>query len=468
MTILFITLFGFILRLLSINQSFWLDEGASIEIASRPFLQLISSSASDFHPPLFYVLLKYWLPYSFQSEWLIRLPFVIISTLAIYLTYLLSLEIFTFKDKRLYIIPALLLALNPFHIYYSQELRMYGLNTTLTLFTWLFLLRSSKKNNSSNLIWFTLFTTLNLYIFYGSFFNLLAQFIYILLQKKNRLPLILSLVTSIFLFLPWLPILFSQLEAGNYLTTALPGWSAVSGRLTFKDLLLIPTKFLIGRISFTPKILYAAITVISICLATYLLVKSALKKYLSLWLYFAVPLICAIIIGLKTPVLGYWRYVSLVPAFILLLVVGVSQLSLFKQKISLGYFLLLFVICNIIFWRTPSFQRENWKELTTFLNTPNSLIVFNFTGRFAPLNYYLPHANYYPSQKALGQLRPDLAADLATAIKGKDTIYYLDYLSDLTDPSRTTLVTLKNLAVIEVSEKSFIGLGKVVVFKSVK
>jgi len=86
-----ITVLGFVLRLTLSNQSFWLDEGASIMFGKLPTAQLIESIKTDFHPPLYYSLLHFWLPFADKLEWLIRLPFIILATCALYvLTIFLS------------------------------------------------------------------------------------------------------------------------------------------------------------------------------------------------------------------------------------------------------------------------------------------------------------------------------------------------------------------------------------------
>src|SRR5688572_28435014 len=120
--ILFLSL---VFRLILVNQSFWLDEAASLVITRQPLAQLIASMAGDFHPPVFYVLLHYWLKLGFTHEWFLRLPVVFFGVLTIYFTYLLLKEL-KLKEK-IALAASLLLAINPFHIYYSQELRMYSL-----------------------------------------------------------------------------------------------------------------------------------------------------------------------------------------------------------------------------------------------------------------------------------------------------------------------------------------------------
>ncbi|EKD52964.1 MAG: hypothetical protein ACD_61C00186G0001, partial [uncultured bacterium] len=83
MTILLITILGLVLRLILSGQSFWLDEGASLMFAKLSLPQLVDAIKTDFHPPIFYSLLHFWLPLAGRTEWLIRLPFIIIATAAV-------------------------------------------------------------------------------------------------------------------------------------------------------------------------------------------------------------------------------------------------------------------------------------------------------------------------------------------------------------------------------------------------
>ena len=140
MYIIFITLLGFLTRFIYADQSFWLDEGASLMFAKLSLPQLFEAIKSDFHPPLFYLLLKFWLPVSGNSEWLIRLPFIIIATLTIPVVYMLCQSLFG-KKSLVPAVASLLLAINPLHIYYSQELRMYSLATLLVVLSWYFLIK---------------------------------------------------------------------------------------------------------------------------------------------------------------------------------------------------------------------------------------------------------------------------------------------------------------------------------------
>ena len=90
-----------------------------------------------------------------------------------------------------------------------------------------------------------------------------------------------------------------------------------------------------------------------------------------------------------------------------------------------------------------------------------TLMIVNFTDAFAPLKFYLPDTKVFPTQLKLGQLRPDIDEELPL-LMGKDTtVYYLDYLSDLTSPDRTILTWLDMVGLNKQNTYQFEGLGVV-------
>ncbi|MBI3282625.1 glycosyltransferase family 39 protein, partial [Candidatus Curtissbacteria bacterium] len=270
MTTVILFLIAFLPRLILANQSLWLDEASTFGQAALPISQFFQAIKADIHPPLSFLILHFWIPLAGKTEWLIRLPNILFGAATIPVLYLL-LTVIPAKagiylnrspiksGMTLPLLAALLLAINPLHIYYSQELRMYSLNVLLTVLSWLLLLKWFKGKNSKHFaVGYLLVSIANLYTFYGSVFNLIAQWVFVFWQfpKKVKPFTISNLLLAIF-FLPWLPTFITQLQAGNYLTKALPGWSAVSGTLSIKSIGLIFAKFTLGRISFADKTFYS-------------------------------------------------------------------------------------------------------------------------------------------------------------------------------------------------------------------
>ena len=127
-----ITFLAFALRLVRLDfQPLWWDEGYSVFFATRDFGTMLARTAIDIHPPLYYALLQLWMSVAGKSDVALRLFSVVIGTVTIPLLYALAQKLV--HDTRIALIAAMLLALSPMHVYYSQEVRMYGLVTLLGL-----------------------------------------------------------------------------------------------------------------------------------------------------------------------------------------------------------------------------------------------------------------------------------------------------------------------------------------------
>lgn len=126
-----ITLIALLLRVIRLDfQPLWWDEGYSVFFATRDFATLLARTAVDIHPPLYYILLQLWIAIEGKSDVAVRLFSVGIGTATIPLIYLFGSKLF---GARVGLISALLLSVSPIQVYYSQEVRMYGLVTLLAL-----------------------------------------------------------------------------------------------------------------------------------------------------------------------------------------------------------------------------------------------------------------------------------------------------------------------------------------------
>src|SRR3990167_2729194 len=111
------------------NESLWLDEATTALVSKMSFVEIFTKFLpNDFHPPFYYLFMKYWVNIFGYSEISLRLPSVIFALLTVYLVY-----------KMFGKIAAILLATAPLLFYYAQEARMYSLTTFLvTLVFYLF------------------------------------------------------------------------------------------------------------------------------------------------------------------------------------------------------------------------------------------------------------------------------------------------------------------------------------------
>ena len=103
-------------------QSLWNDEGTSVALASLSLPAIIDGAAKDIHPPLYYFLLHFWMPFVGNTEYAVRFLSVIAGVLIVAVTFRIARFFF---DEEVAIIAAFFSAFAPFQVYYSQETRMY-------------------------------------------------------------------------------------------------------------------------------------------------------------------------------------------------------------------------------------------------------------------------------------------------------------------------------------------------------
>ena len=124
-------LLAFALRVLRLDfQPLWWDEGYSVWFATHPLGQMASLTAQDIHPPLYYALLHGWTGLFGAGPVSLRLLSVLFGVLAVPAIYLAGRRMLS---RRAALIAAFLLAISPLHVYYSQEVRMYGLVALLSI-----------------------------------------------------------------------------------------------------------------------------------------------------------------------------------------------------------------------------------------------------------------------------------------------------------------------------------------------
>jgi mannosyltransferase len=119
-----------LLRTRELGVGFWIDEGLSVGIADRPLGDIPGVLRQDGSPPLYYVLLHFWMALAGRSEESVHALSVLFSVLCVPVAFWAGWTMF---GRRTAWIAAVLAALNPFMTQYAQEGRMYALVTLLGL-----------------------------------------------------------------------------------------------------------------------------------------------------------------------------------------------------------------------------------------------------------------------------------------------------------------------------------------------
>jgi len=124
----FITLIGAGLRVLQLDtKGMWLDETFSVWMANHNVADMLQWIVKiDQHPPLYYLLLHYWIAHYGDTPHYVRLLSVLFGVSTIPIIYLIGKRM---SGVVMGLAAAVILALSPYHIYFAQETRMYTLLT---------------------------------------------------------------------------------------------------------------------------------------------------------------------------------------------------------------------------------------------------------------------------------------------------------------------------------------------------
>ena len=143
--------------------------------------------------------------------------------------------------------------------------------------------------------------------------------------------------------------------------------TGVIGGLSLKNILLIPVKFLVGRVSLDNNYLFGLVLALPLLLAGWLLLRGIRRqKLLAAWLI--VPVLLTVAVSWFLPVLSYFRLLFLLPAFYLLLCVKTSSRVL-------EVFLIFNLITSGIYLFNPRFHREDWRGLARSLTDQPVVII---------------------------------------------------------------------------------------------
>ncbi len=218
-----VLLLGLLLRLVNLGgRTLWYDEAFAVLYAEKPLAQMIygtvaqaGGAAADVHPLLYYFTLHYWMAFFGQSEVAVRLLSVLLGTATIGLSYLLARRLF---GGRVGLAAALVTAVSPFHIYYSQETRMYALLGFAGLLTaWLFA-RAWSADGWRSWLPVGVAGALTLYAHNLGFLNLAALDLWTLWAWfrpggrpwRHLRGLVVAHALMLLLFFPWLTLVPSQ------------------------------------------------------------------------------------------------------------------------------------------------------------------------------------------------------------------------------------------------------------------
>jgi uncharacterized membrane protein len=203
-----------IIRLVALFNfgTFCFDDMFSIHFSQMDLGEMLYYLKDEVHPPLYYIILHFWLKIFPANEISSRLPALIFSLTSIPLLYYLVKKLL---NKWIAILSCLFFTFSYFQIFCATQVRMYSLLEMLgissLLLFWLIFIEHKKK-----LSW--LFLAVNLLMVFthlGSVFALATQWLWLLIliwqkkiEKKEIKKFVFTQILTLFPFLLWLILLF--------------------------------------------------------------------------------------------------------------------------------------------------------------------------------------------------------------------------------------------------------------------
>jgi uncharacterized membrane protein len=180
------------LRLYQLStDSLWEDEIFTATQSPLPVGELLRWTAGDIHPPGYYLVVGRlagglgwaYLSPSALTDWLWRFPSVLAGVLAVAVTYRLGAALLS---RRVGLVSALLLAVSPVAIQYSQEARMHELFLLgVILSTWVLARSLARPGQWRWWLIYALATAFNLYTVYLAFIVLAAQAAWVVVSRPR-------------------------------------------------------------------------------------------------------------------------------------------------------------------------------------------------------------------------------------------------------------------------------------------
>lgn len=215
-------LFFALTMMMSAGQPIWFDEGYSILLAKHNYAELLSLTAVDAHPPLYYLILKVWGDTFGYGEFALRSLSALLMGGSVIVAGLILKRMFSAK-VAVVALPFIVLA--PFLLRYGYEVRMYALATLIAVSATFALVKAQASKGWKWWVVYAALVALGMYTLYMMVAVWFAHFVWLLVTsiKSKKRPFwswkwLWAFAGAVVLFVPYLPTFVNQL-----LHSALPG-----------------------------------------------------------------------------------------------------------------------------------------------------------------------------------------------------------------------------------------------------
>jgi len=396
-------------------QDIWGDEAFSISLSQQP-LSTVIAGAADTHPPLYPLLLFFWLRLVGASAFATRALSVLIGLLAVPLVFVFAQRLVPARPRVKWF-AALLAAVSPLLIYYSQETRMYESVAVFALASTYFLLDlipHPLQGKWGQAAPYFLTTALALYTHYSAFFVLAAQNVFALVRlRQDRAALtrwILVQLALIAAYVPWIIVQTSFLSGKASTRFDEWGWRGIEmifGKTFLAFSVGLTVDFPVAQIATAVFLFFAA-------LGVFAMVRQRggredpFAGFDPAWLAplcFIVPVVVAYAVN---PIMPFFfeRYVLVaLPGFIVTVALGLDFVAQHRAGAAIGIAGLFVVASAFSLWNyyfNDAYAKGQYGQMMAYVASqaqPGDALILNNPLQKPLYNYYAPRgipAFYFP------------------------------------------------------------------------
>lgn len=456
--LLLIIFLGFIVRIYNLGSTcVTLDEGMAAYFPSLASIKdMMRELPWNGQQPLYFILMRYWINIFGTTEFILRIPSVLIGTATLYVTFELGRLLFS---KQVGLISAAITALSTFHINYSQEARPYILSTLLSLLSVYFFVKIIYATNIKNTIAYITSTVLLVYSHFTGVFIILAQILFLFIylpftKEKSKIffkKLALVQAAIFFLSLPCLYFTFQEPTINTEKVKSLFTWVNKPTLITVFETF---TKYFSSSVF---------LSIIFFLLLLKLLLSSTFNnKYIHLLILLVLSIPASILLISETSFPIYIQRYTLPSSilFYILISLSIYRLTTYKRLLIISTITLISAINIITFFNNLSpfgYRLLNTKEAVNYIEgiaERNDLLIVS------PF-YYLEFLYKYYSR------REDLVKKgLSDKYKSESYIIPDDFQGSNLDNSKNVwLLIFHREPLNEVLEKEILKTHKLLIYK---
>jgi 4-amino-4-deoxy-L-arabinose transferase-like glycosyltransferase len=432
--LLLVVFVGSILRFYKLDfQSPWIDEIFTLHNtgSEKSFKEIyIFLKENDPHPPLYYFTIHFFNLFLDNSSFITRFISAVFGIAGIFSVYYLAKELL---NKQVALISVALLVVNYFHIYYSQEARMYTMLFFTTTMSFLYLIKFIKSPSIKSALLHSLFASLMINTHFFALFALFSQYLILLFfvikpyketQKRFLLFCLLSGITTLIVFIPslfvflktsemksiWIPIperdVYTVMfkEFFGYTETAI--FVAMIGILLF--FVKLSQRKQIQKTNINPEI------------------EKQTFSFFILFTWILISLLVPLLISfINLPMIVSRYFINIVPAIIIMVAAG---LYYFKNTLISGFLIILFMVFSVsdIIWIKKYYQtpaKSQFREVTSQILNEN-------TNKDKVVTYWSWLLPYFFKDTGIA-IRPNSLEEYVLALKNgsvsdEESFWYLD------------------------------------------